>query len=317
MKGKKKQVIGKFLNEYLLLVGIVLLTVYTCIVQPAFLASGNLLSLIRTFIPLAFVAIGMTLIVIGGYIDLSVAGLFSLMSILGSILSNRFGPVSLLMILLAGFICGAVSACILILCGARNSSDALFITFGMQTAFNALALLVNGGLAVKLAQTPFTRFLGAGNIFGIPMILILFIIVVVILQFLMKKTPIGRSVHLVGGNPTAAELCGIRPNKTIMLSFCVTGVVTALGAYVLLCRVGTAVPTVGKNYETNAILAVTIGGTSLSGGKGSVLNTVLGVLLVTIMSNALNILGIDANMQSVWKGVILIAAIWIDSRRKV
>ncbi|MCH1978295.1 ABC transporter permease [Lawsonibacter sp. OA9] len=317
MKGDKKQFIGKLINEYLLLVAIIILTVYTIIVQPAFLNSGNLLSLVRSFVPLAFVSIGMTLIVIGGYIDLSVAGLFSMMSILASMLSNRFGPVSLLLILLAGLLCGAVSALILIICGARNSSDALFITFGMQTVFNALALLLNGGLAVTLEQTPFTRFLGAGNFLGIPMVLLLFIIAVVILQFLMKKMPVGRSVHLVGGNPTAAELCGIKPSKVILLSFSVTGAMTALGAYLLLCRVGTAIPTVGKNYETNAILAVCIGGTSLSGGKGSVLNTVLGVMLVTIMSNALNILGIDANMQSVWKGVILILAIWIDSRRKV
>lgn len=317
MKEDSKKVLRKFINDYLLLVGIVILTVYTMIVQPAFLNSDNLLSLIRSYVPLAFVSIGMTLIVIGGYIDLSVAGLFSMMSILGSMLSNRFGPLSLVLILLAGLVCGAVNALILILCGARNSSDALFITFGMQTVFNALALLLNGGLAVTLEQTPFTRFLGAGTVFGIPLMLILFIITVAILHFMMKKTPMGRSVHLVGGNPTAAELCGLKPAKVLMLSFCVTGAMTALGAYLLLCRVGTAIPTVGKNYETNAILAVCIGGTSLSGGKGSVLNTVLGVLLVTIMSNALNILGVSANMQNVWKGVILILAIWIDSRRKV
>lgn len=317
MKGSLKQTIGKLINDYLLLAAIIILAVYTIIVQPAFLNGDNLLSLIRSFVPLAFVSIGMTMIVIGGYIDLSVAGLFSVMSILASILSNRFGPISLLLILLAGLACGAVSAFVLIICGARNSSDALFITFGMQTAFNALALLLNNGLAVTLEQTSFTRFLGAGSFLGIPMVLILFIIAAAILQFLMKKTPMGRSIHLVGGNPTASELCGIKPSKVILTSFCVTGAMTALGAYLLLCRVGTAIPTVGKNYETNAILAVCIGGTSLSGGKGSVLNTVLGVLLVTIMSNALNILGIDANMQSVWKGVILILAIWLDSRRKV
>jgi ribose transport system permease protein len=317
VKTQGKLSLKKFINNYLLLTGIIVLTVYTCIVQPAFLNPDNLLSLIRSFIPLGFVSLGMTLIIISGYIDLSVAGLFSLMSIVGCILFERFGVWALLLTLLLGLLCGAVSAGILILCGARNSSDALFITFGMQTAFAALALLANDGLAVTLNQTAFTRFLGSGSILGIPFMLILFIIVTVLLHFFMKKTPMGRSVHLVGGNPTASNLCGIRINKIIMLSFCVTGVLTALGAFLLLCRVGTAIPTVGRNYETNAIMAVTIGGTSLSGGRGSVLNTVVGVLLVTVMTNALNILGIDQNMQSVWKGVILILAIWIDSRRTV
>lgn len=317
MKTREKMTFKKFMNEYLVLVGILILVVYTCIVQPAFLNPDNLLSLIRSFIPLGFVALGMTLIIISGYIDLSVAGLFSLMSILGSMLTDKMGPWALFVTLLIGLACGALSALILIICGARNSSDALFITFGMQTIFNALALLANGGLAVTLKQDGFTKFLGAGNVLGIPFMLILFIIVTALLHFFMRKTPHGRSIHLVGGNPTASDLCGIRINKTLMLSFCLTGVLTALGAYLLLCRVGTAIPTVGKNYETNAIMAVTIGGTSLSGGKGSVLNTVVGVLLVTVMSNALNILGIDQNMQSVWKGVILILAIWIDSRREV
>ena len=307
----------KIINNYLILIGILLLVVYTCIVQPSFLSVSNLLSLMRSFVPLAFVSLGMTLIIIGGYIDLSVSGMFSLLSIVGCMLFNRFGVWSMVMIIVLGGLCGMLTAFVLVRCGARDDSDALFITFGMQTVFAALALIANGGLAVTLEQTSFTRFIGAGNIFGIPVIIILFILVTAALNFVMKKTPMGRSVYLAGGNPVAAELCGIKVSKIIYSTYVLTGILTAIGAYILLCRVGNAIPTVGKNYETNAIMAVTIGGTSLAGGKGGVLNTVLGVALVTIMSNALNLLGIDANMQSVWKGVILIVAIWIDSRRTV
>ena len=313
----KSGVWKKIINDYLILVGILILIVYTCVVQPTFLSTSNILSLMRSFVPLAFVALGMTLIIIGGYIDLSVAGLFSLLSILGCIFCNRFGAVSLPMTMLVGCLCGMLNALVLVRCGARDDSDALFITFGMQTVFAALALIANGGLAVTLTQTDFTRFIGSDNLFGIPVVLLLFAAATAVLHFVMKKTPVGRSIYLAGGNPVAAELCGIKVNKIIFITYTVTGIVTALGAYILLCRVGTSIPTVGKGYETNAIMAVTIGGTSLAGGKGGVLNTVLGVALVTIMSNALNLLGIDANMQSVWKGVILIFAIWIDSRRTV
>lgn len=316
-KGQRQRAVKQFLNDYLILIGILILTVYTCIVQPSFLAQGNLLSLIRQFVPLGLVALGMTLVIIGGYIDLSVAGIFSFMGIVSAILLNRMGPIALLVVLIIGALCGLLNAVILIRCGARDDSDALFITFGMQTVFGALALISNGGNYVALNQTAFTQFIGNGGILHIPFMLILFIVVTIVLQFMMKKMPIGRGIHLAGGNPVAAELCGIPLKKIIMMIYVITGALTTLGAFIMTCRVGSALPIAGRNYECNAILAVTIGGTSLAGGKGSVLNTVLGVALFTIMANALNMLGIDPNMQNVWKGIILVAAIWLDSRRTV
>ncbi|MGM9631402.1 ABC transporter permease [Butyricicoccus sp.] len=316
-KNQRQMALKQFLNDYLILIGIVILTVYTCIVQPSFLAPGNLLSLVRQFVPLGMVSLGMTLVVIGGYIDLSVAGIFSFMGIVSAMLLNRMGPSSLIIVLIAGAACGLLNAVILVKCGARDDSDALFITFGMQTVFGALALIANNGNYVALEQSDFTKRVGSGSILGIPTMLVMFIVVTAILQFVMKKMPIGRSIHLAGGNPVAAELCGISVKKIIFIIYILTGVLTALGAFISTCRIGSALPIAGRQYETNAILSVTIGGTSLSGGKGSVLNTVLGVALFTVMANALNILGIDPNMQNVWKGVILVAAIWLDSRRTV
>ena len=316
-KAEKRQVIKKLVNDYLILLGILILTLYTCIVQPSFLAPGNLLSLVRQFVPLGMVALGMTLVIIGGYIDLSVAGMFSFMGIVSALLLNRMGAVSLILVLVIGGLCGLINALILIKCGARDDSDALFITFGMQTVFGALALIANSGNYVALKETAFTQFVGNGGVLHIPFMLIIFIVVTVILQFMMKKMPIGRGIHLAGGNPVAAELCGIPLKKIIVMIYVITGVLTTLGAFIMTCRVGSALPIAGRNYEANAILSVTIGGTSLSGGKGSVLNTVLGVALFTIMSNALNMLGVGPNMQNVWKGVILVAAIWLDSRRTV
>lgn len=317
VKAEKRQAVKKFVNDYLILIGILILTLYTCIVQPSFLAPGNLLSLVRQFVPLGMVALGMTLVIIGGYIDLSVAGIFSFMGIVSAMLLNRMGPAALIVALVIGALCGLLNAAILIKCGARDDSDALFITFGMQTVFGALALIANSGNYVALTETPFTQFIGNGGVLHIPFMLIIFIVVTAVLQFMMKKMPIGRGIHLAGGNPVAAELCGIPLKKIIVMIYVITGVLTTLGAFIMTCRVGSALPIAGRNYEANAILSVTIGGTSLSGGKGSVLNTVLGVALFTIMANALNMLGVDQNMQNVWKGVILVAAIWLDSRRTV
>lgn len=307
--------IEKFLSKYIIVIGILIMTIYTCIVQPRFCSTDNLVSLINQFVPLGLVSLGMTLVIISGYIDLSVAGIFSLMGIISTMLVNIMGSFGIVIALAIGGLCGLIDAIILIFCGARDDSEALFITFGIQTAFAALALIINKGNLVTLNGTSFTDFLGGSSIAGIPVSMYVFAIITIILYVFMKKTPMGRKIYLVGGNPVASALSGVNNNKIIIFVYVAIGVLATIGSFTQACRVGSALPISGKNFETNAIMAVAIGGTSLSGGKGSVLNTVLGVALVTIMANALNMLGIDANMQNVWKGVILVAAIWLDSRR--
>lgn len=315
-QSKARETLKTIFTEYLIIVGIAVLAIYTAIVEPAFFSQSNLLSFVRQFVPLAFVGLGMTLIIIGGYIDLSVAGMFSFLGILSALLINHMGIIGIVPTLIIGAVCGLANALIMIICGARDDSDALFITFGMQMVFTALALLINNGNYVALDNTGGAAgFVGNGNVLGIPFMLIVFIIVTAIMQFFMKKTPAGRSIHIAGGNPIAARLSGISLNRIIVLIFTLTGILTAAGAFIMTCRTGSALPVAGKNYETYAILSVTIGGTSLAGGKGSVLRTVIGVAAYTLMSNSMNILGVDSNMQFVWKGIIMIIAIWIDSRR--
>lgn len=137
-RNQKQMAFKQFLNDYLILIGIVILTVYTCIVQPSFLAPGNLLSLVRQFVPLGMVSLGMTLVVIGGYIDLSVAGIFSFMGIVSAMLLNKMGPSSLIIVLIVGAACGLLNAVILVKCGARDDSDALFTV--MANALNILGI---------------------------------------------------------------------------------------------------------------------------------------------------------------------------------
>lgn len=312
-----RTVVENFINKYIIIIGILIITVYTCIVQPRFYSLDNIISLVNQLVPLGLVAIGMTMVIISGYIDLSVAGIFSLMGIVSTMLINSMGDFGILLSIVVGGICGFVPALILIWCGARDDSEALFITFGLQTAFAALALIINEGNLVTLNETHITNYLGKGTIAGIPVSMYLFAIITAVLFIFMKKTALGRKIYLTGGNPTAASLSGISVNTIIVIVYVAIGVLATVGTITQACRVGSALPISGKNFETNAIMAVAIGGTSLSGGKGSVLNTVLGVILITIMANALNMLGIDANMQNVWKGVILVAAIWLDSRRNL
>ncbi|MDO5548771.1 MAG: ABC transporter permease [Eubacteriales bacterium] len=311
-----KGLFKKFFTEYLIIVGILVLGIFTAVSEPVFLSYDNFVSFVRQFCPLAFVALGMTLIIIGGYIDLSVAGMFSFMGLVSCMLMNHLGGMAIIPIIIIGAICGLVNALVLIVCGARDDSDALFITFGMQMVFAALALLINGGNCVFLEdKSGFNGAIGNGSLLGIPTMLFLFLAMAFVLHFFMTKTPLGRSIHIAGANPVAARLCGVSINKIILLAFVITGALTAIGSWMMACRTGSALPVCGKNYETYAILSVTVGGTSLAGGKGSVLRTIVGVAVYTLMANSMNILGVSSNMQFVFKGIIMITAIWIDSRR--
>jgi ribose transport system permease protein len=135
------------------------------------------------------------------------------------------------------------------------------------------------------------------------------------LYFFQSKTVIGRTINLTGGNKIAARLAGRPIGLCVVLIYTLSGVMTALGAFNQFARTTTASPVMGKGFETNAILAVVVGGTTLKGGKGSVMRTVLGTLLIILMSNCLNLLGVSPYMQNVVKGIILVVAIWLDNRK--
>ena len=203
--------------------------------------------------------------------------------------------------------------------GGITQAEGLFITFGMSQVWSAVAMLLSGGSTQQLRwctrdYSLFT-FLGSFKIIFIPIAVVLFVIAMLILNFIQKKTFSGRCMGLVGGNKTAARLSGVQVNHTILRTFAIGGLMTALGAVMLMSRVTTASPTVGLGYDNNAILSVVVGGTSLAGGSGSVFGTMLGVLLVTLLANCMNLLGVSSHLQYVMNGAVLIFAIWADSRK--
>ncbi len=168
-------------------------------------------------------------------------------------------------------------------------------------------------------QTPQTVFtsIGSGTVGILSVSFLIFLVSLAALWVFHNKTYSGRSISYTGGNKVAAELSGIPIKRSVILIYTICGLMSAVGAVVLFSRITTAAPIIGKNYETNAILSVVVGGTTLKGGKGSVLRTVLGVLLITLMSNCMNLLGVSAYLQIVLKGAILVLAIWLDNRKEL
>ncbi|HYW82678.1 MAG TPA: ABC transporter permease [Spirochaetia bacterium] len=309
-------------RDYLVLVMITVLVVLTAIVEPKFLTPRNLTNIIRQFGPLMMVSLGMTFVILGNFIDLSVAGIINIVAVITISLIGPWGQVPALLTGLAiGAACGALNAAAILTSGAYTQAEALFLTFGMSTVFSAIALLYSGGMTQHFWETKASKAMfeaiGSGAVGPVSVSFMIFLVVLLILWVFQTKTTEGRAISLTGGNKTAARLSGIRIFRSIFVIYVVCGVMTAMGAIILFSRTTTATPVIGAGYETNAILAVVVGGTTLKGGKGSVLRTVMGVLLLILMSNCLDLLGVSTYLQVAVKGAILVLAIWLDNRKQV
>lgn len=315
-----KKLGAAFFRDYLVLLAIVILVVITVIAEPKFLSSGNMTNVMRQFGPLSLVALGMTFVIIGGFIDLSIAGTFSLVAVATVSLIDPLGQVGALIAgIMIGALCGLVNSMLLISSGALTQAEALFITFGMSQITGAIALMVTGGSVLNMRDLTrdYSLFqaIGQGSFGFLTISFIIFLVSLALLYFFQSKTVIGRTINLTGGNKIAARLAGRPIGLSVVMIYTLSGVMTALGAFNQFARTTTASPVMGKGFETNAILAVVVGGTTLKGGKGSVMRTVLGTLLIILMSNCLNLLGVSPYMQNVVKGIILVVAIWLDNRK--
>ena len=309
-----------WIQNNLVLATILLLVLVTVILEPKFMSMANLGNIMNQFGPLSFVSLGMTIAIVGGFIDLSVAGIVSLTAVFTISMIDVLGQVGALLSGVAlGALLGLVNALILISSGALSQAKAVFITYGLSAVYSALALLYTDGATQHMSylHSPITLFqaIGSGRVGFVPLSFLLFIAAMLLLHMFLTRTRTGREILLTGANMTAAELAGIPVRRRVAQIFMLCGCLSALGAILLFSRITTASPLLGANYETNAILAVVVGGTSLAGGRGSVVRTMLGVMLVTLLSNCLNLLGVSTYLQTVCKGAVLIAAIWIDRRR--
>ncbi len=320
MKVDLKKFGAAILRDYLVLLAIILLVVVTMIVEPRFSSIQNMTNIMRQFGPLSLVSLGMTFVIIGGFIDLSVAGTFSLVCVVTVSLIDPIGQFPAMLVgLLVGALCGLMNSFLILTAGALTQAEALFITFGMSMITGAFALFITGGMVLNFSdlQSSFSLFtaIGSGTVGMFPISLLIFAVALVVLYFFQSKTIMGRTISLTGGNKTAAQLTGLSVKGSIMVIYALCGFLTALGAMNQFSRTTTSSPVMGKGFETNAILAVVVGGTTLKGGKGSVLRTLMGTMLIILMSNCLNLLGVSSFMQNVTKGAILVVAIWLDNRK--
>jgi ribose/xylose/arabinose/galactoside ABC-type transport system permease subunit len=305
-----------FFLEYSVSIILSVIVVIMFIATKNFLTGENLANVIRVASINGIMACGMTFLLIFAGFDLSIGMNMSLAGLLGIMLQPAIGVgPAIAVALLAGIFIGVINGSILAFING-GMGETLIITLGMQSVVYGIGQIYSQGKEIRSTGDPVYDFLGKGVIFGIPFPVILFIVITVICHFLLSNTGFGRRVFLAGGNKKAARLAGIRVELYRILVFALVGFSAAIAGIVLSSRVAGCSARMGTGYEFDVISAVVIGGTSLFGGEGSIFKTFLGVILMSVITNSLNLLGIPPQFQYIAKGIVILLAVGFDVLRK-
>ncbi len=291
------------------LLGLILIVVVFASLSPVFLTKPNLINILQQSSINALIALGMTLVIISGGIDLSVGPTAALSAVIGATLMVAGVPVPLAIMasLGVGMLCGMFNGVLV----AYGGLQPFIVTLGGLSLFRALSLIYTGGNPV-FGIPPEFRALTNGTVGGIPNPVIAVGIIALILWVVLNKTPLGEYILAVGGNEEAARIAGVPVARTKVATFMISGTLASVAALILVGRLGAAEPTMGNLWELDAIAAAAIGGASLMGGKGSVVGTLIGAIILGSLRNGLTLMNVQAFYQLLATGIIIIVAMLID-----
>jgi ribose/xylose/arabinose/galactoside ABC-type transport system permease subunit len=303
----------KYLSLYGLYFAFALLIVIMAVLSPSFLKPTNLLNILRQTSINGIIAIGMTLVILTGGIDLSVGSILALSAVIATSFAHSGEHhliVPVFVGLFIGFLCGFINGFVI----AWNRIAPFIVTLAMMTIARGLALVYTNGRPVIDLSDNYNR-IGSSYLMGIPIPVIIFILIILAGLFLLKYTKFGRHIYATGGNEIAAKISGVNTNRIIIWVYSLTGLLSGLAGVVLSARVMSASPATGQGYELDAIAAVVIGGTKLTGGVGTIAGTIIGALIIGVMNNGLDLLNISSYWQLFVKGVIILLAVILDKKK--
>lgn len=313
MDNKKKSV-GDIIQEYGAFLALIILVVGISIVSPEFRTGNNFLSLLRQSSINGLIAFGMTGVILTGGIDLSVGSVLALTTALCAGLITAGIPAGIAM--LAAVILGAVFGLVSGFMVTKGRLQPFIATLITMTVYRGVTMIYTDGKPISgLGDSFILKFIGKGTIFGIPFPAILFLVIFGVLFFVYNKTTLGRRVYATGSNSKCAQLVGVNIDRTKLFVYGLSGVLSALAGLILLSRLNSAQPTLGSGYELDAIASVALGGTSMNGGRGKITGTLIGVLIIAVLNNGLNILGVSSYYQDVVKGIVILVAVLSDRKR--
>lgn len=316
MKNKNSNPVVVYLKRNMgTLIGLLLLVVIVTITNSRFLSGANLLNVLKANSVNAIISCGMLMAILMGEIDISVGSTVGLSGVIAAYMITNLNvatPVTVLLCLLVGIAVGVINGIAI----SYLHVPAFVATLATQSIGRGLTEIISNGITIRVTEESFIK-LAAGNVTGnISIIIIYALITLIVTWILLNKTKFGYYIYALGGNKMAAQYSGVNVKFVNMMPYILTGFFSGIGGLIWAARLGSASATLGSGFEMDAIAAVVIGGTSMSGGVGTVGGTFIGVLIIGVITNGLNLMGINSFWQEVLKGIIIMAAVIFDMTRK-
>jgi putative xylitol transport system permease protein len=311
---ERSQGVRSLFQRYGIAFAFVLLCLFLTFSNKYFLTSGNILNVLRQTSINGILAMGMTLVILTGGIDLSVGSVLGCAGMVTGSLVTGEHPYPAALAISAGLLVGGLLGCVNGLLVAKYKIPPFVATLGMLSSARGLTYMYSNGQPIPSLSDEFLN-IGKGVLFGVPIPVFIFLSVFLILYLVLARTVYGRRIYAVGGNEKSARTAGISTKAVIFFAYVICGLLSGLAGLILTARTSSALPQAGIAYELDAIAAVVIGGTSLSGGVGGVVGSLLGALIIGVINNGLDLLGVDSSFQQVIKGAIIVGAVLLDARR--
>ena len=302
-------------QKLLALGALVLLILFFTLASPVFMTSSNVISILLATAVNGVLAVGVTFVIITGGIDLSIGTGMTFASVMTGVAVTFLG-LPIFIGVIVGILTGALIGFINGFNVAKLKIPAFIATLGIMMVTKGLSLVVSGAKPIYFIDTPNFANISKATFFGIPSGVIIFFLAAILAHIILNKTIIGRFNFAIGSNLQATRLSGINTDRWLIVIHSITGAFVGLAGVIMAARLNSAQPALGQGYELDAIAAVVIGGTSLSGGKGTISGTVIGAFIMSVLLNGLRIMSVPQEWQTVLTGVIVIVAVFVDIYRR-
>ena len=295
------------------LIGLVAVSIVMALTTENFLSSDNFLNIARQVSINAIIAVGMTCVILSGGIDLSVGSVMALSGTLmaGMMVAGVSPSAAIALGLGVGLAFGLFNGFFV----AYAGMPPIIVTLATMGIARGLGLIYTGGYPIDGLPEMFA-FFGRGNVLGVQTPVVIMLLVFALAYLLLDHTPIGRYIYAIGGNEEAARLSGVRVSRYKLLTYALSGLMCSIAGLVLSSRLMSGQPNSGIGFEMDAIAAVVMGGTSITGGRGSIVGTLIGALMLGVLNNGLNMMGVSPYVQNIIKGLIILFAIYISRERR-
>jgi len=299
-----------FLDKFKAGIGLLVMVIVMSFLSDRFLTLPNMLNIFRQVSIMGIMAVGMTMVILAQGIDLSVG---SILALSGAVTAGMMaGDTSIILSVLIGLAVGTGLGLFNGLMISKAKLPDFIVTLAMMSIARGLALVYTGGRPIS-GFDPAFRSIGGGRVGMIPIPVIIFAFILLIGYLVLNNTTFGRYIYAVGGNEKAARLAGINTDGIKIKVYAISGFLSAVSGVILTSRLNSAQPTAGVAYELDVIAMVVLGGTSLIGGKGTIGGTLIGALIIGVLNNSLNLLGVASFYQEVAKGLVILVAVLLDS----